>query len=36
MLCLVAGRVACAGAPTMVVRDPKVVEGYLGSAEDLK
>lgn len=36
MLCLVAGRVACAGAPTMVVRDPKVVEGYLGGAEELQ
>jgi ABC-type branched-subunit amino acid transport system ATPase component len=34
MLCLVAGRVASTGAPTVVVRDPKVVEGYLGGAEE--
>ena len=34
MLCLVAGRVASMGAPTVVVRDPKVVEGYLGGAEE--
>lgn len=34
MLCLVSGRVACAGAPTTVVHDPKVVQGYLGGAED--
>ena len=36
MLCLVGGRIACAGTPTMVVRDPKVVEGYLGGAEDFQ
>ena len=36
MLCLVGGRVACAGAPATVVRDSKVVEGYLGGAEDLQ
>ena len=36
MLCLVSGRVACAGAPSTVVHDPKVVEGYLGGAEDVQ
>jgi ABC-type branched-subunit amino acid transport system ATPase component len=36
MLCLVGGRVACAGTPTKVVSDPKVVEGYLGGAEELQ
>jgi ABC-type branched-subunit amino acid transport system ATPase component len=34
MLCLVGGRVAAAGAPAAVVRDPKVVEGYLGGVEN--
>jgi branched-chain amino acid transport system ATP-binding protein len=34
MLCLVGGRVVSAGMPATVVRDPKVVEGYLGGAED--
>jgi ABC-type branched-subunit amino acid transport system ATPase component len=33
MLCLVGGRVAAAGAPDSVVRDPRVVEGYLGGGE---
>lgn len=36
MLCLVSGRVACAGAPSTVVHDPRVVEGYLGGAEDVQ
>lgn len=36
MLCLVGGRVACAGAPATVIRDPKVVEGYLGGAEEVQ
>lgn len=30
MICLVEGAVAASGAPTEVVRDEKVVEGYLG------
>jgi ABC-type branched-subunit amino acid transport system ATPase component len=34
MLCLVGGRVAAEGMPAAVVRDPKVVEGYLGGVED--
>lgn len=34
MLCLVGGRVAAAGTPASVVHDAKVVEGYLGGAED--
>jgi branched-chain amino acid transport system ATP-binding protein len=33
MLCLVGGRVAAAGAPDSVVRDPRVVEGYLGGGD---
>ena len=34
MLCLVGGRVAAAGVPAAVVRDQKVVEGYLGGGSD--
>jgi ABC-type branched-subunit amino acid transport system ATPase component len=30
MVCLVEGRVAAAGLPDAVVRDEKVIEGYLG------
>lgn len=33
MLCLVGGRIAAAGAPLDVVRDQKVVEGYLGGSQ---
>lgn len=33
MLCLVGGRIAASGAPLAVVRNPKVVEGYLGGGQ---
>jgi|SRR5579875_91989 ABC-type branched-subunit amino acid transport system ATPase component len=34
MVCLVGGRIAVAGDPVSVVRDSRVVEGYLGGAGD--